>query len=253
MNTIQTIQGLLMIKCACVFIQLLIVVILERPLTGISGWGQHSSDLSSSSSVTQASVSMVIASECVRAVGNGMAVYQPAHVSDLATCMQKAYHVPWSLSVTALFPSSKYFPLLLLTIFAALPCPQLPFPLNGRLSISGKGTSALASYQCNQGFSLIGSKSRTCKNGVWLGTAPTCQGEGTACTELLMMMSCSIAYEKKESNMKVVIAHKIQPLFLYYLRFHCCRFCTKGCILVMCLMLKASSFLLACEDTHTHT
>ncbi len=78
-----------MIKCvcACVFIQLLIVVILERPLTGISGWGQHSSDLSSSTSVTQASVSMVIASECVRAVGNGMVVYQPAHVSDLAGYM----------------------------------------------------------------------------------------------------------------------------------------------------------------------
>ena len=48
---------------------------------GTSGWEQLSSDPSSSTSVTRASVSMVTASECVRAVGNGMVAYQPAHVS----------------------------------------------------------------------------------------------------------------------------------------------------------------------------
>lgn len=66
----------------------------------------------------------------------------------------------------------------LLSFYLAPPCPKLPSPANGKVTISGQGTSAaVASYECNRGFSLIGSSSRSCSNGVWLGTAPVCQGK----------------------------------------------------------------------------
>ncbi len=67
----------------------------------------------------------------------------------------------------------------LLSPIPAPQCPTLPPPLNGRVSASG-GT---ATYTCSTGYTLSGSSTRTCQtNGVWSGTAPTCNA--VQCPEL---------------------------------------------------------------------
>ncbi len=37
--------------------------------------------------------------------------------------------------------------------------------------------TTVATYSCNSGYKLVGKKQRTCHQGVWLGTEPTCQGK----------------------------------------------------------------------------
>ncbi|XP_062518244.1 CUB and sushi domain-containing protein 2-like [Corticium candelabrum] len=49
-------------------------------------------------------------------------------------------------------------------------CLRLSRPLNGAVQVSGN----VARYTCNQGFALQGSATRTCRDGVWGGSAPVC-------------------------------------------------------------------------------
>lgn len=45
------------------------------------------------------------------------------------------------------------------------------------MRLAGTIPGFVATYICNSGFVLVGSKTRTCQNnGQWTETAPTCQG-----------------------------------------------------------------------------
>ena len=56
-------------------------------------------------------------------------------------------------------------------------CGVLTGQANGRVSYtSGTTIGQTATYSCNMGYNLMGSRSRTCQaTGEWSGSAPTCQ------------------------------------------------------------------------------
>lgn len=56
-------------------------------------------------------------------------------------------------------------------------CETPPAPANGTVSTTGTRTGNTATYACSNGFTLSGSRTRTCQaNGVWSGTPPSCVG-----------------------------------------------------------------------------
>ena len=57
-------------------------------------------------------------------------------------------------------------------------CDDLIAPANGDVNQPGNSVGTVASYACNDGFQLIGDKTRTCEeDGEWSGTDPTCKCE----------------------------------------------------------------------------
>ena len=55
-------------------------------------------------------------------------------------------------------------------------CGTLTNPANSQVSYTGRTTyGQTANYSCDAGYSLVGNSTRTCQ-GVWSGSAPTCQG-----------------------------------------------------------------------------
>ena len=58
---------------------------------------------------------------------------------------------------------------------ADLLCPVLPDPLNGEVNVSSRIISSIASYTCNDGFTLVGEEERECMaDGQWSGREPIC-------------------------------------------------------------------------------
>ena len=73
-------------------------------------------------------------------------------------------------------------------------CPDLLDPVNGRVTFSSDNEAlfvldTMATYSCDEGFGLNGAATRTCEanaditnpEGVWTGTAPTCECECSDC------------------------------------------------------------------------
>ena len=63
-------------------------------------------------------------------------------------------------------------------------------PANGRVSIEG----VTATYTCDTGYSLVGSRTRTCgPSGNWSTAAPTCQciAEYSVCVYIVILNSFS--------------------------------------------------------------
>lgn len=59
-------------------------------------------------------------------------------------------------------------------------CQRLQNPENGNVQVTSTRIGAVATYSCNDGFTLVGNKNRVCRpNGQWSGGAPSCQGEKT--------------------------------------------------------------------------
>ena len=55
-------------------------------------------------------------------------------------------------------------------------CPPLPDIPNGDVTWNTLVAGGLATYTCNSGFELAGSRTRTCGNdGTWSGDEPSCQ------------------------------------------------------------------------------
>ncbi len=52
-------------------------------------------------------------------------------------------------------------------------------PANGTVSLTGTRTGSTATYACNTGFTLSGSRTRTCQASGWSGSAPLCVGGGS--------------------------------------------------------------------------
>ena len=83
----------------------------------------------------------------------------------------------FSLFLTSSPPSHPH----LLSFPAAISCPDLPSPSNGRVVLSGSTLSSNAIYSCNRGFILVGVNRRVCQvDGTWSGEAPTCNSEYTS-------------------------------------------------------------------------
>ena len=76
------------------------------------------------------------------------------------------------------------------SILIVVDCGTLNDPANGRVSHTpGTTFEQTATYNCNTGYNLVGSSTRTCQaSGAWSGSAPTCQGV------LLLPNMCVFAY-----------------------------------------------------------
>ena len=60
--------------------------------------------------------------------------------------------------------------------FTAVNCGVLDNPANGHVVITGTSPSSKATYSCNKGYALFGSKTRVCQtNGEWTEKQPVCK------------------------------------------------------------------------------
>ena len=55
-------------------------------------------------------------------------------------------------------------------------CSALFNPVNGMVQMSGDIQGSMATYSCNNGFTLLGQNTRRCNNKMWSGNPPVCQG-----------------------------------------------------------------------------
>ncbi len=57
-------------------------------------------------------------------------------------------------------------------------CPALSDPTNGMVDVPNNNFGTVATFTCDNGYTLTGGSFRVCQNdGTWSGSAPTCQGE----------------------------------------------------------------------------
>lgn len=57
-------------------------------------------------------------------------------------------------------------------------CGHPGVPDNGAVQLSATTFDSVATFQCNQGYLLVGSTRRECQsNGQWSGTQPVCNGK----------------------------------------------------------------------------
>ena len=62
-----------------------------------------------------------------------------------------------------------------LTFAGVVRCRDLTAPANGNVDQPGNTVETVATYTCNDGYTLKGEESRTCReSGQWSGEAPTC-------------------------------------------------------------------------------
>ena len=66
-----------------------------------------------------------------------------------------------------------------LLTFLVTDCEQPASPMHGRVIVSSTSSGSLASYQCDNGYKLVGHKERICDamDGTWTYSDPTCHGE----------------------------------------------------------------------------
>ena len=55
-------------------------------------------------------------------------------------------------------------------------CSALSNPVNGMVQMTGDIQGSMATYSCNNGFTLMGQNTRMCDNKMWTGNPPVCQG-----------------------------------------------------------------------------
>ena len=68
-----------------------------------------------------------------------------------------------------------------MVVFLALPCPKLSDPENGEMMVDGYHPGSSATYQCAEGFRLIGPQVRKClPTALWSDTTPVCVATDTA-------------------------------------------------------------------------
>ena len=61
-------------------------------------------------------------------------------------------------------------------VLVAISCPRLYPPFYGRVSTTGQRPGSTATYQCKDGFLLVGESTREClTSGRWSGKTPTCR------------------------------------------------------------------------------
>ena len=61
------------------------------------------------------------------------------------------------------------------SFFVVINCGSLANPINGRVMIDGTVFNSVATYTCNNGYSLYGDDTRICLGtGFWSGSEPIC-------------------------------------------------------------------------------
>ncbi len=67
------------------------------------------------------------------------------------------------------------------TLFTDELCRLTQSPANGSMALESSDAkvrnTTVATYSCNTGYNLVGNRERTCHQGVWMGTEPSCQGK----------------------------------------------------------------------------
>ena len=78
-------------------------------------------------------------------------------------------------------------------------CSDLPSLTNGNIDYGGAGSpdsrpvDTVATYTCNPGYTLNGGTNRTCgSDGVWSGSALTCQREWNKVCTVYLLNVCSL-------------------------------------------------------------
>ncbi len=66
--------------------------------------------------------------------------------------------------------------LLCIVITSVVDCGNLPNPRYGKVELTGTSFGSTAFYTCQDGFFLVGDRSRTCQlSGDWSGQVPVCE------------------------------------------------------------------------------
>ena len=80
---------------------------------------------------------------------------------------------------------------------AAMRCPDLERPMNGRVNAKKQTLNSRAEYECNNGYTLTGGdRVRKClAGGSWSGKAPLC--ECKSCALLLLFHALQIKQHSK--------------------------------------------------------
>ena len=75
-------------------------------------------------------------------------------------------------------------------------CAELTDPANGNVDVTdGTNTGSVATYSCDDGYTLSGSETRTCEEGgLWSGDAPVCEGKVVVvqCIHEIKIVSVSV-------------------------------------------------------------
>ena len=76
------------------------------------------------------------------------------------------------------------------------PCDNLPLLFNGMITYNtSQGLhNTVATYTCNDGFTLLGSHLRICEEGVWEEASPSCLQDGKVYNTVSMSTSCTTAW-----------------------------------------------------------
>ncbi|WAR01745.1 SVEP1-like protein [Mya arenaria] len=88
-------------------------------------------------------------------------------------------------------------------------CGAVPHPVKGYVNLSGgiSGNTtygAVATYNCDAGFTLSHSLTRTCSdNSSWSNTAPSCS---TMCSELLNSTSTNVYVSERHAGLPIIVA-----------------------------------------------
>ena len=70
-------------------------------------------------------------------------------------------------------------------------CGPLSDPVNGQVTTSGTTFNSMATYSCDEGFNLVGSRAVTCGlDGVWTPSSPTCDGKLSEWVSIFIFYSC---------------------------------------------------------------
>ena len=91
---------------------------------------------------------------------------------------------------------------------AAVECGGLPDPLNGYVVLTDVILGSVATYNCQTGFSLVGSATRECaRSGRWTGVPPTCESKNISaphpsitCSNFYILLLAKLIGEESQNS-----------------------------------------------------
>ena len=91
---------------------------------------------------------------------------------------------------------------------AAVECGGLPDPLNGYVVLTDVILGSVATYNCQTGFSLVGSATRECaRSGRWTGVPPTCESKNISaphpsitCSNFYILLLAKLIGEESQNR-----------------------------------------------------